>query len=354
MIPRSLPGWSFSSATAAAASPRSRTEFSQASAFSRVLETTYLVVAFMRSVNGFPSVRRAQAVMKSCQVRRPNSMSPGPDMPLAISRPITSSWYRSPQPPWVKPPRVSSSARPRPCTTPSRVTHIVTVIERMNLLPFPVPVSHAGRGLFTPIRTPGGDIDISRGGPGPVSRRAGRRGPGSAPWPRRAGRGVRSLSVDTDPPPAALMARARELWEYLAGGAARFAPAMSVAVSRGSGLGPAGWAGLVVLDGAVLATAPDHDTARVIEQALGGLPAASLGDTGVLASRLPAAEVIGPAALAYLDPAGVRPQPGLAVAVPTDLDDPGFRQFLLAASPDDAGESGIGEIATRVFAIREG
>ena len=162
------------------------------------------------------------------------------------------------------------------------------------------------------------------------------------------------MSVDTDPPPAALIARARELWECLAGETAGFASAMSVAVSRGSGLGPAGWAGLVVLDGAVLATAPDHDTARVIEQALGDLPAASLGDTGVLASRLPAAEVIGPAALAYLDPAEFRPQPGGAVTVPTDLDDPGFRQFLLAADPDDAGESGIGEITTPAFAIREG
>jgi len=162
------------------------------------------------------------------------------------------------------------------------------------------------------------------------------------------------LSVDTDPPPAALIARARELWECLAGEAAGFAPAVSVAVSRGSGLGPAGWAGLVVLDGAVLATAPDHHTAGVIEQALGGVPAASLGDTGVLASRLPAAEVIGPVALAYLELAEFRPQPGGAVAVPTDLDDPGFRQFLLAAGPDDAGESGIGEITTPAFAIREG
>jgi len=32
--------------------------------------------------------------------------------------PITSSWYRMPPPLGVKPPRVSSSARPRPCATP--------------------------------------------------------------------------------------------------------------------------------------------------------------------------------------------------------------------------------------------
>src|SRR5215472_9375542 len=134
-IPRSLSDLAFSSVTTSTASPRSRTEFCQASASCRVLETTYLVVAFMRVVIGLPSVRRPHAVMKSCQVRRPSSMSPGLAMALAISRPSTSSSYRLPQPPCVKPPRVSSSARPRLCTTPSRVTHIVTVIEPMDLLP---------------------------------------------------------------------------------------------------------------------------------------------------------------------------------------------------------------------------
>src|SRR6266446_5712188 len=44
------PGWAFSPATAPAASPRSRIEFCHASASSRALETTYLVVAFMRAV----------------------------------------------------------------------------------------------------------------------------------------------------------------------------------------------------------------------------------------------------------------------------------------------------------------
>jgi hypothetical protein len=43
------------------------------------------------------------------------------------------------------------------------------------------------------------------------------------------------------------------------------------------------------------------------------LPAASLTDTEVLTSRLPVAEILGPAALAYLDPAEFRPQPGDAV-----------------------------------------
>ena len=145
---------------------------------------------------------------------------------------------------------------------------------------------------------------------------------------------VRSLFVGTDHTPVAVLtARARELWECLAGAAAGFAPAMSVAVAPRSYLCPPGWAGIVVLGSAALATAPDHDTARLIEQALSGQPAASLTDTEVLSSRLPAAEILGPASLAYLDPAEFRPQPGDAATTPVGLDHPGFRQFLLEPAP---------------------
>jgi GNAT superfamily N-acetyltransferase len=73
----------------------------------------------------------------------------------------------------------------------------------------------------------------------------------------------------------------------------------------------------------------------------------------VLAVRLPAAEILGPAALAYLDPAEFRPQPGDAVTAQVGLDHPGLRRFLLAADPGDVGESGIGEITTPAFAVRE-
>ena len=61
-----------------------------------------------------------------------------------------------------------------------------------------------------------------------------------------------------------LTARARELWECLAGAAAGFTPAMSVAVVPRSYLCPPGWAGIVVLGSAALVTAPDRDTAVVV------------------------------------------------------------------------------------------
>jgi hypothetical protein len=157
-------------------------------------------------------------------------------------------------------------------------------------------------------------------------------------------------------PDAALTVRARELWELLGAGvagAARFAPAVRVAASPGSLLCPPGWAGIVVLGGEALATAPDPGTARLIEQALGGLPAASLNDAYLLRSRLPVAEILGPASLAYLDQAEFSPRPGAAVVTPLSLDHPDFSRFMLAADPAELAESGLQEITTPAFAVRE-
>ena len=147
-------------------------------------------------------------------------------------------------------------------------------------------------------------------------------------------------------PVAALIATARELWEYLAGTAAGFAPAISVAVAPRSSLCPPGWAGVVVIGDAALATAPDHGTALLVGQALSGLPAASLTGADVLRRRLRMAEIRGPAALAYLDPADFRPQRGAGITGPLDLDHPGLQRFLMAAGADDVGESGIQQITS--------
>jgi RimJ/RimL family protein N-acetyltransferase len=150
-----------------------------------------------------------------------------------------------------------------------------------------------------------------------------------------------------------LIPSAMELWEHLAGTVARFTPAVSVAVSPRSYLCPPGWVGIVVIGDGALATAPDQGTARVVEQALSGLPVASLTDTAVLRRRLRIAEILGPAVLAYLEPADFRPQLGDAITGQVDLDDVGLRQFLAAADTDDVEESGMREITSQVFAVRE-
>ena len=159
------------------------------------------------------------------------------------------------------------------------------------------------------------------------------------------------MGVDRTPA-AELTARARELWEYLAGSAG-FTPSLTPAVSPQSYLCPSGWVGIVVLGDAVLATAPDPETARFVEQGLSDLPAASLTDTAALSRRLPLTEILGPAALAYLDQTEFRPQLGEVSTTPVRLDDPDFRHFVLATDSYELAESGIQEISTPAFAVLE-
>lgn len=116
---------------------------------------------------------------------------------------------------------------------------------------------------------------------------------------------------------------------------------------------PPGWAGVVVIDGTVLATAPDRETGRRIEQALSGVPVDLLTDAEVLSRRLPIAEMRGPATLAYLDAAEFQPRPGGFTTTALSLDHPDLRQFLLAADPDDLEESGLGELTTPAFTVQE-
>ena len=62
---------------------------------------------------------------------------------------------------------------------------------------------------------------------------------------------------------------------------------------------------------------------------------------------------MGPAALAYLDPAEFRPQRGEITITPVSLDDPDFRRFVLEAASFEVAESGIEEISTAAFAVLE-
>jgi hypothetical protein len=151
---------------------------------------------------------------------------------------------------------------------------------------------------------------------------------------------------------AGLASRARELWEYLGGGVAGFTPVLRAAVSPRSDLCPPGWAGIVVIGDTVLAIAPDQEAARLAERALSGVPPAGLLASAEGLRRLPIAEILGPAALAYLDSADFRPQRDV-ITTPLSLDHPGLRQFLLAAGPGELEESGLEQITTPAFAVQE-
>ncbi|WP_343949852.1 GNAT family N-acetyltransferase [Spirilliplanes yamanashiensis] len=127
--------------------------------------------------------------------------------------------------------------------------------------------------------------------------------------------------------------------------AVRFGPSPSVAVSPGSRLSPPGWCGIVTIDGEVIATAPDEDAASLLRAFLIAAPPEAWTDPDAARALLPVADVLGPAVLAYLDPAAFRPAPGPVGAEPLGA-------LLAAAGPDEAGESGLAD-AEQVFTVAD-
>ncbi|MGW9119330.1 GNAT family N-acetyltransferase [Streptomyces sp. NPDC055663] len=152
-----------------------------------------------------------------------------------------------------------------------------------------------------------------------------------------------------------LVARAWSLWEQMAtvpvslptnGGVA-------IAVSPGSRLCPPSWAGVVRLGDAALITVPDEVQASLFGRVLAEVKVECLVRSSTLRSRMPVLEVLGPAALAYLSKDDFRPvSHGAAV---TTL--PSGHEDLLALAEsvgsDDAAESGIDDIDSPAFVVRD-
>jgi RimJ/RimL family protein N-acetyltransferase len=135
----------------------------------------------------------------------------------------------------------------------------------------------------------------------------------------------------------ATVRRARALWEELAGGRFPERGGVRVVETTTSRLCPPGWAGIVTLDGAVLATAPTAGQAALLTAAL---------PDGV--GSLPVRQSLGPAELAYLAPADFqkygderpedpeRPAPGVEWGGPAEL-----AELTAAVDPAEAAESGL-------------
>jgi hypothetical protein len=153
--------------------------------------------------------------------------------------------------------------------------------------------------------------------------------------------------------PPTLTARSRALWASLAGASATFGTVLHVAASPDSRLCPPRWVGIVVLADAVIATAPTPGIAHTVQQALETLPAASLTDSTVLSTRLQVLDMLSPACLAYLDPAEFRPHYGQVAVERLLPHDDDLRQLVASSSTDDVEESGITQITSPAFAVRE-
>ncbi|WP_406090089.1 GNAT family N-acetyltransferase [Streptomyces sp. NBC_01013] len=159
--------------------------------------------------------------------------------------------------------------------------------------------------------------------------------------------------MNSDP----LMTRARLLWESMAGVPVSFAAAggPTVVTAPASSLAPPGWVGIVLLGDAAVVTAPTDGVARAVRRALTGVPASSVTDADAVARVWPVADVLGPATLAYLPAAGLRPsRPGAddTDRLPAGHED--LLRLLASVSEEDAGECGLDEITSPAFVVRDG
>jgi hypothetical protein len=111
--------------------------------------------------------------------------------------------------------------------------------------------------------------------------------------------------------------------------------------------------GIVVIADTVIATAPSSGIAHAVQEALGTLPPVSLTDPEVLSTRLAIVDMLGPACLAYLDPAEFRPRHGTVAVEQLLPHDDDLRQLVAVSSAEDVAESGFTEITSPAFAARE-
>ncbi|EME97435.1 GNAT family N-acetyltransferase [Streptomyces mobaraensis NBRC 13819 = DSM 40847] len=150
--------------------------------------------------------------------------------------------------------------------------------------------------------------------------------------------------------------RARELWTELASAPVRFptTPDVDVAVSPRSRLCPPSWTGIVVLDGAGIATAPNTRTAALLADAADELSPGELVDPDRLRGTLPLLDVRGPASLHYLDRTAFRRRDEGAAVEVTPCD--GDRSAVLPAraGEEDVEESGLAEITSPACVLRDG
>lgn len=176
-------------------------------------------------------------------------------------------------------------------------------------------------------------------------------GIGAAVATRRWAKQNEGMSTD------AVLVRVRALWEGLAAVPVSFSSAtgVSVVVSPRALICPPGWMGVVALQGEAIVTAPSSGAAVAIRAAVARLSADGLVDPDLLGRALPLAEVLGPAALAYVDGDGFRPVSAGSLAVERlAVEDSELRQLLMVAGDQDAAESGLDEITSPAFVIRDG
>jgi hypothetical protein len=148
-----------------------------------------------------------------------------------------------------------------------------------------------------------------------------------------------------------LVARARQLWTELAGVPVAFpAAGITVVTSEESLLCPPGWAGVVVLGAAGIATVPAEGAGT----ALADLPIEVATDAAQIRARLAVTDTLGPATLAYLDGRDFTPAGPAAEVERLPAGHGDVMALVGSVGAEDAGECGLDEITSAAFVLREG
>lgn len=136
--------------------------------------------------------------------------------------------------------------------------------------------------------------------------------------------------------------------------------ASAVGTVDGSRLCPPGWAGIVRIGDAAVVTTPDARGAEAMRAAVRKLAYEQLADPVRLGAALrgtaaPVLDVLGPAALSYLDREAFVPALAEDAGVRVERvarDDSALTALLAGVGEDDAGESGLDEITSPAFLLR--
>ena len=153
-----------------------------------------------------------------------------------------------------------------------------------------------------------------------------------------------------------LLERARTLWEALAAATVSFPSAgdLTVVASPGSKLCPPSWVGIVVLGSAAIVTVPNDRVVQPVRHALAQVPTESLTRPQTVRAALPVMDVLGPATLGYLSRDDFSPVPTGAAVERLTHGHEDLQELLKSVAPKDADRSGMSEITSPAFVLREG
>ncbi|MEV8395191.1 MULTISPECIES: GNAT family N-acetyltransferase [unclassified Streptomyces] len=153
-----------------------------------------------------------------------------------------------------------------------------------------------------------------------------------------------------------LLDRARELWKELAAKPVEFSSSpdgANVVVSPGSRLCPPLWTGIVVLGGASIITVPSMQVAQVMARVSSKLSGDELVNEDRLREVLAVLDVLGPASLFYLDRTDFLPGEGGTAVEEAVGGERELAALLAGAGEEDVGESGMEDVTSPAFVLRE-